>query len=260
MLELQNLTKKYNHIPVVNGVSFSISPGEILGYLGPNGAGKSTTVKMLAGLVEPSFGRILFQGKKIRDCMEDFRSRLGYVPEQCHIYEHLTAFEYLQLVGRLHDLPETSLEKKITALLSQFELYMDMHTPLSAFSKGMRQKVLISAALIHNPEILLLDEPLSGLDVANALVVRDVIRELQKMGKIILYSSHVLEVVEKVCSRVIIIDRGNIVAHDDVGNLRRLMELPDLESIFRELVVQSDTVAMAERITRIIAGDGVAKP
>ena len=252
MLELKNVTKKYNNIPVVKRVSFNIKPGEILGYLGPNGAGKTTTVKMLAGLLEPNEGFIYFNGEKITDDMVTYKEKLGYVPEQSELYPHLSGMEYLQLVGRLRRIREESLNKKIEGLMEQFGLSVDMHLPISNYSKGMRQKVLIASALLHNPDILLLDEPLVGLDVSTTLVLKDILTQLAKMGKTIIYSSHVLEVVEKLCNRVIIINKGTIVADDSVQQLSALMQLPSLESIFKELVQQEDTEKSAKEIISII--------
>jgi ABC-2 type transport system ATP-binding protein len=252
MLVLKEVTKKYNNIPVVKKVSFRVKPGEILGYLGPNGAGKTTTVKMLAGLLEPNGGFIYFNGKKITDDMVTYKEKLGYVPEQSELYPHLSGLEYLQLVGRLRRIREESLNKKIEGLMEQFGLSVDMHLPISNYSKGMRQKVLIASALLHNPDILLLDEPLVGLDVATTLVLKDILTQLTKMGKIIIYSSHILEVVEKLCNRVIIINKGTIVADDSVQQLSALMQLPSLESIFKELVQQEDTEKSAKEIISII--------
>ena len=252
MLELKLVTKKYNNIPVVKKVSFTVKPGEILGYLGPNGAGKTTTVKMLAGLLEPTEGRIFYKGEDITADMVAFKEKIGYVPEQSELYSHLSGLEYLQLVGRLRQIPETSLEKKIEGLMTQLGLSVDMHLPISNYSKGMRQKVLIAAALLHNPGILLLDEPLSGLDVATTLVFKDILGQLADMGKIIIYSSHILEVVEKICHRIIIINKGMIVADDSVQQLSALMQLPSLESIFKELVQQEDTEKSAREIISII--------
>ncbi len=252
MLELKGVTKKYNNIAVVKKVSFSIKPGEILGYLGPNGAGKTTTVKMLAGLLEPNEGFIYFNGEKITDDMVAYKEKLGYVPEQSELYPHLSGLEYLQLVGRLRRIREESLNKKIDGLMEQFGLSVDMHLPISNYSKGMRQKVLIASALLHNPEILLLDEPLVGLDVSTTLVLKDILTQLAKMGKTIIYSSHILEVVEKLCNRVIIINKGTIVADDSVQQLSALMQLPSLESIFKELVQQEDTEKSAKEIISII--------
>ena len=159
MLEVRSLTKYYSHTAAVRDVSFTIQPGEILGYLGSNGAGKSTTVKMLTGLIEPSEGRIFYQGRSVHEDFTAFQRRIGYVPEEAHLYPHLSGREYLQLVGRLRGIPRKVLEPKIDEFLRLFSLWDDRHDPLSTYSKGMRQKVLISAALLHNPDILILDEP-----------------------------------------------------------------------------------------------------
>jgi len=252
MLELRGITKRYSIFPVVNKVSFAVEPGEILGYLGPNGAGKTTTIKMLAGLLEPTEGEIWLDGKNIRKDMTGYKARVGYVPEQSEIYPHLSAQEYLLMVGRLRRLPETTLREKIENLMGLFDLDKDMMSPISSYSKGMRQKVLIAAALLHNPDILLFDEPLSGLDVTTAMVVKDIVHHLALEKKTILYSSHVLEVTEKLCTRVIIIHKGIVVANDSVDNLRHLMKVPSLEEIFSQLVVEEDTAAVARKVIEII--------
>jgi ABC-2 type transport system ATP-binding protein len=252
MLELRGITKKFSVFPVVKDVSFTVRPGEIVGYLGPNGAGKTTTIKMLAGLLEPTAGEILFDGRDIKQDMTAYKAKVGYVPEQSEIYPHLSAQEYLLMVGRLRYLRESPLREKIDGLMALFDLDRDMTSPLSSYSKGMRQKVLISAALLHNPDILLFDEPLSSLDVTTAMVVKDIIHYLARENKMILYSSHVLEVTEKLCTRVIIIHRGAIVANDSVENLRHLMKVPSLEEIFSLLVVEEDTEAVARRVIEII--------
>jgi len=252
MLELKGVTKKFHVYPVVNHVSFAVGPSEVLGYLGPNGAGKTTTIKMLAGLLEPSFGEIYFDGENIKEDIIGYKRRLGYVPEQPEIYPHLSGYDYLLMVGRLRDIPERLLKEKIVESLRLFGLEDDMQTAISAYSKGMRQKVLISAALLHNPDILLLDEPLSGLDVTTSMIVRDLVHKLAAEKKIILYSSHVLEVTEKICTRIVIIHKGNIVANDSVENLRSLMQLPSLVEIFSQLVVQEDTEAIAGDLIEVM--------
>jgi ABC-2 type transport system ATP-binding protein len=246
MLEARALTKYYNHLSAVNGVSFQIRPGEILGYLGPNGAGKSTTVKMLTGIIEPSEGQIFYNGVSVYDDFPAFQRRIGYVPEEPHLYPHLTGREYLQLVGRLRGMPRSYLEPKIDQFLRLFALYSDGHAPLSSYSKGMRQKILLSGALLHNPDILILDEPFSGLDVTSAMVVRSLLKRLADEGKMIFYSSHVLEVVEKVCSTVLILRKGQVVAYDSISHLQEMMNKPSLEGVFAQLaeVEDGDTVAM----------------
>jgi len=245
-LELKGITKKYRVFLAVDNVSFSLAPGEILGYLGPNGAGKTTTIKILAGLLEQTAGHFFYQGEDVKNDLYRFKKKIGYVPEQSEIYPHLSAYDYLLMVGRLRRIPETILIEKIERFMELFSLTTDMHSSISSFSKGMIQKVLIGAALLHNPEILLLDEPLSGLDVTTGLILKDLIRQLAGLGKIIIYSSHILEIVEKICSRIIIIHRGRIVADDSVENLRSLMKLPSLEDIFNQLVEQADTEKIAK--------------
>jgi ABC-2 type transport system ATP-binding protein len=252
MLEVVRLTRTYHQRAAVEDVSFTVQPGEVLGYLGPNGSGKSTTVKMLTGMIEPTSGQAFYRGKNIREDLVAYQRVLGYVPEEPHVYPYLTGREYLQLAGRLRDLPEKHLDEKIDALLNLFSLFDHRYSPISSYSKGMRQKILITAALLHNPEVLIFDEPLSGLDVTSALVFRNLVRSLSREGKVILYSSHVLEVVEKVCTRVIILRKGKIVAHDSVARLRALLESPSLEDVFSQLVVQEDTEKLAEEMVAVM--------
>ncbi len=254
MLEIRELTRKYNRVAVVHKVSFTVKPGEILGYLGPNGAGKSTTMKMLAGILEPTSGKILFRGDDIyeENSKLKYKRHVGYIPEQNQVYGHLSAFEYLQLVGRLRLIPDDLLIEKIEGLMEKFHLSFEMHQPMAVFSRGMSQKVLIAAALLHDPDILILDEPLLGLDIGTTLVIRDLISLLAKAGKIIICSSHILEVVEKVCTSVIIINKGHLQAHDSVRKLRELSNQPSLESVFRELVPQENSDSVAHAIHGIM--------
>jgi len=233
-------------------VSFEIPRGQILGYLGPNGSGKSTTVKILTGLIEPTHGRVLFDGNDIRDDINGYKRRLGYVPEEPHLYTHLSGREYLQLIGRLRQLPAATLDRRIEGLLDVFDLTSSRHMALASYSKGMRQKILLSAALLHDPEILVLDEPFSGLDVTSAQVLKKLLKVLANAGKILFYSSHVLEVVERVCDHVVILDKSRVVAHDSVARLRELMTLPDLEQIFAQLVGQEDIDERATSVLEVI--------
>jgi len=252
MLELRNICKTFNRIEAVDHVSFSARAGEITGYLGPNGSGKSTTMKMLAGLMQPTSGTILFNGKPIAADVNKHKERMGYVPEEPHLYGHLSGLEYLIMVGQLRNLPSKLALDRIDGLLQRFSLRADRHVPISNYSKGMRQKVLLSAALLHNPDLLLLDEPFSGLDVGTALVLRSLIQELAARGKVILFSSHELETVERVCERVVILHRGKVVADDSIDRLRTLMESPTLEEIFRQLAVEQDTAAISREIADLI--------
>jgi ABC-2 type transport system ATP-binding protein len=248
MLEARAITKYYGPVPAVSQVSFTIRPGEILGYLGPNGAGKSTTVKMLTGLIEPSAGQIFYDGRSVYDDLTAFQTRIGYVPEEPHLYPHLSGREYLQLVGRLRGMPRARLEAKMDEFLRLFDLWDDRHAPLSSYSKGMRQKILLSGALLHDPDVLILDEPFSGLDVTSAMVVRSLLRALAAQNKTIFYSSHVLEVVEKVCSTVLILRKGQVVAYDSINRLQEMMQQPSLEGVFAQVAQVQDGEIVANRI------------
>jgi ABC-2 type transport system ATP-binding protein len=252
VLEVNKLTKFYRSIPVVNDVSFVVRPGEVTGYLGPNGSGKSTTVKMITGLIEPSAGTVLLDGEDVRHDMVGFRRRLGYVPEEAIVYSYLTGLEYLQLIGRLRGLSERDIERRANDLLELLSLHPHRHGSISTYSKGMKQRVLIASALLHNPDVLILDEPLSGMDVTSAQLFRYLLDELAREGKTILYISHVLEVVEKVCARVIVLHRGRLMANDSVEQLRSLMNLPSLVDIFSELTEERDLKAAARDIVTVL--------
>ncbi len=254
MLEARGLSKYYQGIPAVKDVSFTVAPGEVLGYLGPNGAGKSTTVGILTGLIEPSAGQVFYNGARVDSDLVEYRRLLGYVPEEPYLYPFLSGREYLELVGRLREMPSRILAPRIDGLLELFGLGGARDQAIGAYSKGMRQKVLIAAALLHDPELLIFDEPLSGLDVTTALMFRQLVSQLARNGKTIIYSSHVLEVVEKVCTRVIVLYRGRVVADDTVEHLRDLMALDSLEQVFKELVIREDPEKTAREIVSLIAG------
>ena len=252
MLELRNIHKRYSGIPAVEAVSFAAKPGEITGYLGANGSGKSTTMKMVTGLIEPTSGEILFDGRPIREDLMRYRRRMGYVPEEPHLYTHLSGLEYLVMVAQLRDMDRKAASDRIHGLLHLFGLYSDRDVSLSSYSKGMRQKILLSAALMHNPELVLLDEPFSGLDVGSSLILRSLIQELAVRGKVVLFSSHELETVERVCSHIVILHHGKLVADDSIENLRSLMSLPTLEEIFSQLAVEQDAGAISREIADLI--------
>src|ERR1700733_10305747 len=252
MLELRRVSKHFSGIPAVDDVSLSAQAGEITGYLGPNGSGKSTTMKMITGLLEATSGKILFDGEPIEKNLISYKQRMGYVPEEPHLYGHLSGLEYLVMVGQLRNLPARPTSDRIDGLLRLLSLHGDRHMPISAYSKGMRQKVLLSAALLHNPDLLLLDEPFSGLDVGTGLVLRSLIQELAARGKVVLFSSHELETVERVSSHVVILHRGKIVADDSIERLRTLMAVPTLEGIFQQLAVEQDTAAVSREIADLI--------
>jgi ABC-2 type transport system ATP-binding protein len=218
----------------------------------PNGSGKSTTMKMITGLLQPTSGEIVFDGASIERDLTAYKQGMGYVPEEPHLYAHLSGLEYLVVVGQLRGLPARATAARIDGLLRLFSLHGDRHAAISAYSKGMRQKVLLSAALLHNPNLLLLDEPFSGLDVGTGLVLRSLIQELASRGKVVLFSSHELETVERVCSHVVILHRGKIVADDSIERLRTMMAAPTLEAIFKQLAVEQDTSAISREIADLI--------
>src|SRR5438093_3535556 len=194
MLQTQRLTKHYGALVAVQDVSFDVRPGEVLGLLGPNGSGKSTTVKILTGLLQPTSGTVHLDGREVFADVIAYKAQLGYVPEEPHLYSYLTGPEYLQLVGRLRGIPAATLDPKIDRFLQLLGIYDDRYQTLSSYSKGMRQKILVAAAVLHNPRIVMLDEPFSVLDVSAARVLKSFVRSLADEGKMVVFSSHVLEV------------------------------------------------------------------
>lgn len=252
-LRAHGLSKHFAGIRVVKDVSFTVRPGEIVGYLGPNGSGKTTTARMLAGLIDPSAGIVEYDGRNVRDDLIAYRRELGYIPEEPYLYPFLSGTEYLQLVGRLREMPERLLTKKIETFLELFGLATAADQSIASYSKGMRQKIVISAALLHDPSVVLFDEPETGLDVTTTLMLRHLVRTLAARGKAILYSSHILEVVERVCDRVIVLHRGAMVADDSIDRLRTLLSRNSLEGVFSELVIREDPEQLAGALADVSA-------
>ncbi len=251
MLEAVQLTKRYSSLPAVQDLSFTLRPGQVLGCLGPNGSGKSTTVKMLTGLLEPTRGRVEFDGRNIQDDLAGYRSRLGYVPEEAHLYPYLTGWEYLEMVGTLRGMERSETNLKIDSLLQLFSLHSSRHASIGTYSKGMRQRILLIAAIMHDPEVFIFDEPLSGLDVTSALIFKNLVQTLGRSGKLVFYCSHVLEVVEKVCTDVLILRKGVVIAHDSVANVGRILG-ESLENTFLHLVDDVDTMRVAQDIVDVM--------
>lgn len=247
------LSKRYSGLHVVHSVNLTVRPGEIVGYLGPNGSGKTTTARMLAGLLEPSNGIVEYDGRDIRHDLVSYRKRLGYVPEEPYLYPFLSGREYLQLVGRLREMPEPLLEAKIDGFLQLFNLRHAGDQSIASYSKGMRQKIVISAALMHDPDVVIFDEPETGLDVTTTMMLRHLVRTLASRGKAILYSSHILEVVEKVCDRILVLHQGKVVADDTIERLRTKLSSGSLEGVFAQLVIRDDPEQLARELADMSA-------
>ena len=255
MIALQQLSKSYGAQPAVRDISLEIPTGQLVGLLGPNGAGKSTTIKMLTGMLLPTSGTAQVEGHDIvRDPLEVKRI-VGYVPESGAVFEALTAREYLRFVAALYSIPEAEADRRIDRFAAFFDLApADLGgKPLSAFSKGMRQKVVITSALLHNPKIVFFDEPLNGLDANAALSFKTLITSLARDGKTIVYCSHILDVVERVCERVIIIHEGRIVADGTVQALREQAGAATLEGVFNKLTATENLLARAEEFARVLS-------
>jgi len=243
MLEVRRLSKRYRSQVALQDVSFDVRPGEVLGLLGPNGSGKSTTVKLVTGLLEPTSGTVSFNGREILNNLRAYKALVGYVPEEPHLYSYLTSREYLLMVGRLRGIRAAALDDKIERFLRLLDLYDDRYQTLSSYSKGMRQKVLIAAAILHDPHVIVLDEVFSGLDVSAARILKGFVHELAAEGKTVVFSSHVLEVVEHVCSRVVILKDGRVVGQDSIANLRTTLRLPSLDAVFAAVTAETSASA-----------------
>lgn len=250
VVRFENVSFSYGHAEVLHGISFGLREGEVVGLLGPNGAGKSTTIKIIAGLLTVSRGTVSVLGLPLPQRAVDIKQQIGYVPESAVLFESLTGQEFLELMGRLHELDEATLQTRIADMLETFNLTADRDSRLSAYSKGMRQKILIAAALVHNPSLILMDEPLSGLDVNAAIMIKDLIAALAASGKTILYSSHVLDVVERVCDRVLIISKGSLIASGTADELMAATGEATLEQAFQKLTGGASSEADVARIVR----------
>ena len=251
MLQAHGLTKRYGAFLALDHVDFQVRPGEILGYLGPNGSGKSTTVNTIVGLLEPSEGSVTLDGRSLTADPVAYRRRIGYVPEEPHLYTHLTAIEYLTLVGRLRGMPEAVVGEKVPSLLQLLLLWDSRYNTMAAYSKGMRQRVLLAAALMHDPDLLVLDEPFSGLDVTAGLLFRTLLGMFAARGRMVLFSTHRFDIVEQLCSRVVILSHGRIVAEHDVPSLLQ-PGTPTLEQVFVQATGQADFTPVARQILELM--------
>ena len=250
VVQFEKVTFRYDWREVLHDLSFTLHRGEIVGLLGPNGAGKTTTIKIIAGIHAPGGGSVSVCGLPVPEQALSVKQRIGYVPEAAALFESLTGQEFLELSGRLQDVDEARLQARIGSILETFGLTSDRVASLDTYSKGMRQKILIAAALLHNPDLVLLDEPLSGLDVNASILIKDLIAALAAEGKTVLYSSHVLDVVEKVCDRVLIIHEGKLIADGTPEKLKSAAERATLEGVFQSL---TGSGSAAEGVSRIVA-------
>ena len=257
IVRIAELRHRYTSTEVLAGIDLELAAGLVFGYIGPNGAGKSTTVKILTGLLGGFRGRVEVCGHDVAQNPLAVKSRIGYVPENAILYEQLTIREFLELVGRLHRLPPDLLDERAHGILTGFELATRIDSRIQSLSKGMRQKVLITAALIHDPPLLFLDEPLSGLDVDAARLVKELIRALADRGRTIFYCSHNMDVVERVCDRIAIIQNGSIVADGTYDELSEAGERGTLENVFALLTRGEDAARDVEvRVGQIVGSLG----
>lgn len=247
----QNLSKSFK-TKVLSNINLTIQAGEIVGYIGPNGAGKSTTIKILTGIIPDFDGEATVLGFDIRKEPLEVKRRIGYIPENAALYETLTPLEYLHFIGQLYNLERTEIEKKGKELLNLFELGNYMESRMTTFSKGMRQKVLLIAGMIHNPSLLFLDEPLSGLDANAVILVKEILTQLKRSGKTIFYSSHIMDVVEKISDRIVIINKGEMIANGTFEELNSQAHRGSLEKIFTELTGNQQHVSAAGQFINIL--------
>jgi ABC-2 type transport system ATP-binding protein len=239
IIRIEQLSKSFGSRQVLKDINLTIYPGQVIGYIGPNGAGKSTTVKILCGLLSDFEGSVIVKGIDLRKDPLEVKRIIGYVPELAELYEVLTAVEFLELVAGLYEIPAEVARIRISKMLTAFGLEEYMHQRMDTYSKGMRQKVLLVSGLMHNPDILILDEPLSGLDANTVIIVKELISKLAAEGKTIFYCSHMMDVVEKVSDRIVLINDGSIVADGSFENLQETLGKGSLENIFAQLTATS---------------------
>lgn len=252
ILELKNLKKNFGGKEVLKGVDLQVKRGEIIGYIGANGAGKSTTVKIMLGIVDGYEGDVIIFDKNIKDTKGEYKKKIGYVPEVSEVYESLTAMEYLNFIGQLYDLDMEISTQKGKELMNLFGIEEYSNTRISTFSKGMRQKLILISSIIHNPDILFLDEPLSGLDANSVMVVKELLEILAKEGKTIFYSSHIMDVVEKISHRIVLLNDGKIVADGSFKELKENSHERSLEEIFNEITGFNNHKEIADKISMVI--------
>ena len=245
MISTENLSRSYGSKAALIGLNLTVEPGEILGFLGPNGAGKSTTVKILTGMIRPDAGRALVAGFDVVEHPMEVKKRVGHVPETAALYDGLTGGEYLELIACLYHIDSKTAAARRSELLELFGLLGNEHDRMSEYSKGMRQKVAIIAAMMHRPEVLIMDEPLDGLDANTAMIVKELLKQMAAQGKTVLFCSHILDVVDRMCSKIVIINRGRLVASGTSEDLKHETGEASLEAAFGKLTGGQDVGRVA---------------
>ncbi len=238
MIRADNITKIYQgNVKALDGVSFNVEKGEVCGYLGANGSGKSTTIKILCGMLLPSSGSALINGIDVLEHPDKVKKFIGYVPESGALFLSLSPFDFLEFVCRMHDLGKDIYEHRIHSFMEMFDLKSELRTPMHEFSKGMRQKVLLISSLIHDPDIIFWDEPLSGIDYSTTLIVRDLVKELSMAGKTFFYSTHLIESADKICTKIIILNSGRAVYEEAISP----GDGTDMESLMKRYILSENS-------------------
>lgn len=254
IITIKNLIKKYGDKTVLNNINLEVYPGQVIGYIGPNGAGKSTTVKVLTGIIQDYEGDVNVAGMELKSNILEVKKLIGYVPELAELYDLLTPREYLSFTGTLYNMPAPLIEERTLKILDSFGLADNVDQRMDSFSKGMRQKVLLASGLLHNPSIVILDEPLSGLDANAVILVKELLQLLKQEGKTIFYCSHMMDVVEKVSDRIVLIDKGVIVANGTIDELRAGGN-DSLEKIFSKLTAAEDMSERADSLASALSSN-----
>ena len=253
IIQIQNLTKSYGNNLVLKGIDLDVQPGQIIGYIGPNGAGKSTTIKILTGLLTEYGGSAKIAGLEVSQHPLEIKQMLGYVPENAVMYDTLSPAEYFRFLGSLYGLDRRDTEQKGGELLRIFGLYDNRNSRMTSFSKGMKQKVLLISGMIHNPQIIFLDEPLSGLDANSVILLKEILQRLSQTGKTLFYSSHIMEVVEKICDRIVLLKEGVVIAHGTFQELQNQQHSGTLEQLFNQLTGNNEHLALADEFVQILS-------
>jgi ABC-2 type transport system ATP-binding protein len=251
-IKISNLQKAYGSALVLKDVNLEVDSGEIIGYIGPNGAGKSTTIKILIGMIPDYAGSVEVMGFDVKTNPLEVKRLIGYVPENASLYDTLSPMEYLRFLGSLYQLETDQIEEKATELLRLFALYDQRDDRMTTFSKGMKQKVLLISGILHNPKVIFLDEPLSGLDANAVILVKEILSQLKHAGKTIFYSSHIMDVVEKISDRIVLINKGTIIANGTFDELKSQRETGSLEQIFNQLTGNNEHIQLAEEVIQVM--------